>query len=375
MKNKKGFTLIEIIAVIVILGVVMLIAVPSVTHQILLSKKGAYATNVKSFLETADGSYRQLEFGEYLEEKELIIAPLDSLKMDVEDLQKSPFGAYDKSRSYIVIKPTKNNFKSYAIIRDAANYGIDTLSYDDINKNSVKTTSSDSIQSLSSFYTCASGEVALNVNKPFNFLGKEYYATDYELPNSDKCDANNTPVIKFSSVELENGDIYTINYDPTTGEGEMESTECSFGLDCTLRANAFTKLGYHFTKWTKVKSGRGITYTDKQVANECLSMFSACTLDIDENGDGEIDFEDFVTLMEKQTQVVEETDEELVLRAFKSFDKDNDGKITNYEFKYILTQMGKKFSEDEVNQLFKECNLDINGILVYQDFINFWKKH
>ena len=97
--------------------------------------------------------------------------------------------------------------------------------------------------------------------------------------------------------------------------------------------------------------------------------------DIDDNGDGEIDFEEFVTLMEKQTNYVEETDEELVLRAFKSFDKDHDGKITNYEFKYILTQMGDKFSEDELQQLFKECNLDINGTLVYQDFINFWKKH
>ena len=97
--------------------------------------------------------------------------------------------------------------------------------------------------------------------------------------------------------------------------------------------------------------------------------------DIDDNSDGEIDFEEFVTLMEKQVNYVEETDEELVLRAFKSFDKDHDGKITNYEFKYILTQMGDKFSEDELQQLFKECNLDINGTLVYQDFINFWKKH
>ncbi len=97
--------------------------------------------------------------------------------------------------------------------------------------------------------------------------------------------------------------------------------------------------------------------------------------DIDDNSDGEIDFEEFVTLMEKQTNTVEETDEELVLRAFKSFDKDNDGKITNHEFKYLLTQMGNKFSDEEFNQLFNECDLDINGTLVYQDFINFWKKH
>ena len=96
--------------------------------------------------------------------------------------------------------------------------------------------------------------------------------------------------------------------------------------------------------------------------------------DIDDNRDGEIDFEEFVTLMEKKTNTVEETEEELVLRAFKSFDKDHDGKITNYEFKYLLTQMGNKFSEEELNQLFNECNLDINGTLDYQDFINFWKK-
>ena len=95
--------------------------------------------------------------------------------------------------------------------------------------------------------------------------------------------------------------------------------------------------------------------------------------DIDDNGDGELDFEEFVTLMEKQTNYVEETDEELVLRAFKSFDNDHDGKITNYEFKYILTQMGNKFSEDELNQLFDICKLDLNGTLTYQDFINFWK--
>ena len=79
--------------------------------------------------------------------------------------------------------------------------------------------------------------------------------------------------------------------------------------------------------------------------------------------------------MEKQIAYVDETDEELVLRAFKSFDKDHDGKITNYEFKYILTQMGDKFSDEEFEALFKECNLDINGVLDYQDFINFWKKH
>ena len=97
--------------------------------------------------------------------------------------------------------------------------------------------------------------------------------------------------------------------------------------------------------------------------------------EIDTSGDGELDFEEFVTLMEKHVQIVDENEEDLVLRAFKSFDKDNDGKITNYEFRYILTQLGDKFTEDECNSLFKECDLDNDGVLAYQDFINFWRSH
>ena len=118
---------------------------------------------------------------------------------------------------------------------------------------------------------------------------------------------------------------------------------------------------------TKIMKNFGYPISRKEVEGMVAEM--------DTSGSGELDFEEFVTLMEKQTAYVDETDEELVLRAFKSFDKDHDGKITNYEFKYILTQMGDKFSQEELDALFKECDLDINGILDYQEFINFWKNH
>ena len=98
---------------------------------------------------------------------------------------------------------------------------------------------------------------------------------------------------------------------------------------------------------------------------------------INTSGTGNLTFEEFVTLMEKQTSVVEETEEESVLRAFQFFDKDHDVKITNYEFRYILSELGldDKFTSEEVDYLFKECDLDNDGILNYQDFINFWKQH
>ena len=52
MKN-KGFTLVEILAVIVILGIIMMIAVPRVSEQILKSKKSTYVTDSKRFIEAA----------------------------------------------------------------------------------------------------------------------------------------------------------------------------------------------------------------------------------------------------------------------------------------------------------------------------------
>ena len=97
--------------------------------------------------------------------------------------------------------------------------------------------------------------------------------------------------------------------------------------------------------------------------------------EIDTTGDGELDFEEFVTLMQRNISYIEESEEDLVLRAFKSFDKDHEGKITNYEFRYILTQLGDKFTDEECDTLFKECDLDNDGVLVYQDFINFWRNH
>ena len=53
MKKNKGFTLIEIIAVVIIIGIIALIAVPSVSSYIANSRKTAYAAHEKSMEEAA----------------------------------------------------------------------------------------------------------------------------------------------------------------------------------------------------------------------------------------------------------------------------------------------------------------------------------
>ena len=61
MKNNKGFTLVELLAVIVIMGILMMVAIPSVTRTIENSRKDSFVDIAKSYanavrtLWTADG--------------------------------------------------------------------------------------------------------------------------------------------------------------------------------------------------------------------------------------------------------------------------------------------------------------------------------
>ena len=93
---------------------------------------------------------------------------------------------------------------------------------------------------------------------------------------------------------------------------------------------------------------------------------------VDASGDGEVDFEEFVMIMEKQAHNL---GEDPVLLAFKDFDKNEDGKITNHEFRYILTHVGEnKFSDKEVDEFFKDCDLKDDGEIEYENFIVYWRK-
>ena len=102
---------------------------------------------------------------------------------------------------------------------------------------------------------------------------------------------------------------------------------------------------------------------------EAKSMIS----NVDASGDGEVDFEEFVMLMEKQ---VHNLGDDPVVNAFRDFDKNDDGKITNHEFRYILTHVGEnRFSDEDVDGLFRDCDLKEDDDLAYEDFVIFWRTH
>ncbi len=94
--------------------------------------------------------------------------------------------------------------------------------------------------------------------------------------------------------------------------------------------------------------------------------------DFDNDGDGKLSFDEFVTFLHQSYVTLDEM--EAVIRAFKTFDRDTSGEIDLNEFKFILEQLGHKLPDDVVKLIFYESNLNENGKMDYNEFVNFWSK-
>jgi Ca2+-binding EF-hand superfamily protein len=66
-----------------------------------------------------------------------------------------------------------------------------------------------------------------------------------------------------------------------------------------------------------------------------------------------VDFETFSKILNRPGGFREPFDIEEYIRGFQVFDKDRSGFVGKGQIKYILTNLGEKMSEEEVDELFK----------------------
>lgn len=81
---------------------------------------------------------------------------------------------------------------------------------------------------------------------------------------------------------------------------------------------------------------------------------------------GELDFSMFLTMMHRQIQ--QEQPKTEILAALRMFDKQKRGYIPASELRAKLTKMGEKLTNKEVDELFKEANIRLNGNVNYEEF-------
>jgi calmodulin len=55
----------------------------------------------------------------------------------------------------------------------------------------------------------------------------------------------------------------------------------------------------------------------------------------------------------------------LIIPNRRVFDKNNDGLISSSELRHVMTNLGEKLSEEEVDDMIKEADMDGDGMVNY----------
>ena len=88
--------------------------------------------------------------------------------------------------------------------------------------------------------------------------------------------------------------------------------------------------------------------------------------EVDADGNGTIDFPEFLTMMARK---MKDTDsEEEIREAFRVFDKDGNGFISAAELRHVMTNLGEKLTDEEVDEMIREADIDGDGQVNYEGY-------
>ena len=92
----------------------------------------------------------------------------------------------------------------------------------------------------------------------------------------------------------------------------------------------------------------------------------------DPRKDGRVSKQNFLDGVESMYTIPDDYIPE-IKEAFNFFDKDKSGKISSKEFKNMLVKVSKEYQEKDVDELFKILDVDADGYINIDEFIDLWK--
>ena len=116
IKDNKGFTLVELLATVVVIGVLILISVPNMVGVINKNKDSNYIDDARRMQSLAEYRFRS-------EDKEKLSAPTFCITYTLKELNKNQEfdktpddKKYDFDKSFVVVKKVSNEYKYYVFL-------------------------------------------------------------------------------------------------------------------------------------------------------------------------------------------------------------------------------------------------------------------
>ena len=88
----------------------------------------------------------------------------------------------------------------------------------------------------------------------------------------------------------------------------------------------------------------------------------------DPENTGKISKDNFLTTVEALFSLSKDETSELI-EAFKIFDREGKGLISENEFKHIMLSLGEKISEEELEEMMKKADPEKKGYVNYKQFV------
>ncbi len=136
--NRKGFTLVELLAMLVVLGILMAVTIPNITGILNQSKTNIIKDDVAKMVDTAKMKIASDEDIKNPKTGKCIAFTLNALDKNDDFKSGANGGKYDKFNSYVIVKRENNEYKYYVTLIEEVDgnyYGVDNVDFTDFEKD------------------------------------------------------------------------------------------------------------------------------------------------------------------------------------------------------------------------------------------------
>ena len=139
--NRKGFTLVELLGVVVILSIVLTIAIPAASNYIDSSKREAFADVLSEYVDAVRKGIAAEDYTAPIDSNQVLIVSLESIPLDKGKFSSSFDSEWVKSKSYVAVvnTGTPNNIEYTYLVagQDKDRHAIPLMNIDDVNRSEV----------------------------------------------------------------------------------------------------------------------------------------------------------------------------------------------------------------------------------------------